>query len=95
MFSHVAWYLFLVRYSHFVSSESGGDPVSAFPLPRILLVKLPCLYFLPAYWANQCFIKPYEWQIFTVYQSIIPQYKFFSEPERLSFQFHERPFNGH
>ena len=47
----MAWYLFSVQHFHLASSVSGWWLLSAFPLPRILLVWLPCLYFLPNYWS--------------------------------------------
>ena len=74
MFSHVAWYPLSVRCSHLASSASGQKlHLSAFPLPRILLVLLPCLYLLPGYWPISTLLNKYEWQIFTVHKSIIPQ----------------------
>ena len=50
-----------------------GDWLSVLPLPRILLVWSPHLYFLPGYWLISVSLNQYKWQLFTVYKSAILQ----------------------
>ena len=78
MFSHVTWHLFSVRHSHLVSSVSGWWLLPAFPLPRILLVLLPHLYFLPGYWSINILLNQCEWQSCTVYKSINSVWQLYS-----------------
>ena len=46
-----------------------------FPLPRILLVWLPHLYFLPGYLPISVLLNQDAWQTFTAYKSVILQHR--------------------
>ena len=73
MFSHMAWYLFSVRHSHLASSVSGWQLHLCLSSSQNSPSLVTRLYFLPGYWPIRVLLNQYEWQIFTVYKSIIPQ----------------------
>ena len=51
-----------------LSLHLTDDCISAFPLPRILLVLLPSIYYLHGYWPISILLNQYKWQVFIVYK---------------------------